>query len=186
MKSTITLCFILSVFISHAQLHLIPTSNPVSDAISKVLLDFPEHFNHIKGNLIDENVQSKEYSSLVNIPSLDSAVIIQNGQEKDNIFSWKTVLFQTDDFEKAKAKFHEYYGKIKPASASLDGKHVTLEANYAAPDEDKRFATILFSPKPETQALKDVVVDLSLQYLLSGWELTVSVYEHKDYGVDSK
>jgi hypothetical protein len=170
----------------HAQFHIVPVNNDISNALSKVLTDYPDHFDHIKGNIIDQDVQTIDYSCTVNIPGADSSVITQNGPTKDNIYSWKSVLFTTDDFDKVKTKFHEYYSRVKAINASAANKKITLQGEYIAPDDSKRFATILFTPAPATDALRDVVVDLSLQYLLSGWQISVSVYEHKDYGIDQQ
>ena len=68
----------------------------------------------------------------------------------------------------------------------MGANKITLHGDYTAPDDSKKFAVILLSPEPESQELKDVVVDLSMQYLMDGWQISVSVYEHKDYGVDKQ
>jgi len=177
--------FILSVS-ANAQMHLLNPNNDISNALSKVLADYPNQFVNIKGTMIDQDVQTTDYTCSVNIPNADSSVITQTGAEKDHVYSWKTVLLSTDDYNKAKLKFHEYYSRVKTASASIGGNKITLHGDYEGPDDSKRFATVLLTPAPETGALKDVVVDLSMQYVLSIWQISVSVYEHKDYGVDKQ
>ncbi|HEY2726675.1 MAG TPA: hypothetical protein VGI61_05850, partial [Parafilimonas sp.] len=136
------------------------------------------------GEITGRDVQSTNYSCTINISGADSSIIIQNGDEKDNIFSWKEVVFETDDFSEAKSKFHEYFNKIKGTTAAIDNNKISFQANYDAPDDAKRFASILFTAHPQTQQLKNVVIDLSLEYLFSDWQISISVYEHTDYGVD--
>jgi hypothetical protein len=184
MKKYLSLLLIAVAVSAHAQFHFVPVNTDISNALAKVLTDYPNNFNHIKGAVIDQDVQTTDYACSVNIPWADSSIITQNGPAKDNVFSWKTVLFTTDDFEKAKAKFHDYYTRVKAASTSAGSNHITLHGEYTAPDDSKRFSTILLKPMPETDALKNVVVDLSLQYVLPNWQISVSVYEHKDYGID--
>lgn len=176
-------CLFFSIS-SFAQFHLASFNKDVSNALSKVIEDFPNHFNTIRGEIIGTGIQSKNYSCTINIDGADSSIIIQNGDDKDNIFSWREVVFEADDFDEAKLKFHEYFYKIKGTTASIDNNKISFEASYDAPGETKRFASILFTTHPQIQQLKNVVIDLSLDYLFSNWQISISVYEHTDYGVD--
>lgn len=182
MKKSMFLFFALLPILSIAQFHL-PVSNNVSNAIARVIEDFPNHFNNIRGEVISKDVQAINYTCIINIAGADSSVIIQNGNDSDNIYSWMETVFATDDFDKAKEKFHEYFSKIK-ATADIDNKKISFHAEYIAPDDAKHFTTILFTANNEAPQLKDVVIDLSMQYVLNGWQIIVSVYEHTDYGVD--
>ena len=184
MRKYILLISLFFSFSSFAQFHLVNFNNNVSNALSKVIEDFPDHFNNIRGDIIGTNVQSTNYSCTINIDDADSSVIIQNGEEKDNIFSWKEVVFEADDFAAAKLKFHEYFNKIKGTVATIDNNKISFQASYNAPDDTKRFASILFTAHPHIQQLKNVVIDLSLDYLFSNWQISISIYEHTDYGVD--
>jgi hypothetical protein len=182
-KYLLLICLFFSAS-SFAQFHLASFNKDVSNALSKVIEDFPNHFNNIRGEVIGADVQSTNYSCTININGADSSIIIQNGEEKDNIFSWKEVVFEADDFNEAKSKFHEYFYKIKGTTALIDNEKISFEASYDTPDDTKRFASILFTAHPKIQQLKNVIIDLSMQYLFSGWQISISVYEHTDYGVD--
>ncbi len=113
MKKTQFLCFLLLPFLSFAQLHITVGNNNINNALTKVIEDFPNNFNHIRGEIIGKDVQAVNYTSTINIPGADSSIIIQNGTDSDRIYSWTETVFQTDDFNKAKEKFHEYFTKIK-------------------------------------------------------------------------
>jgi hypothetical protein len=184
MKKYLLLFCLLFSFSAFAQFHLASFNKDVSNALSKVIEDFPDHFNSIRGEIIGIDIQSKNYSCTINIVGADSSVIIQNGDDKDNIFSWKEVVFESDDFNEAKSKFHEYFYKIKGTSAFVDNNKISFEASYYAPDDAKRFASILFTAHPQIHQLKNVVIALSLENLFTNWQISISVYEHIDYGVD--
>lgn len=183
MKKYLFLFLFLFPVLSFAQFHFGGT-NTVSAELSKVIEDFPNHFKNIRGEIISQDVQAVNYTSTVNIAGADSSIIIQNGNDSDNIYSWKETVFETEDFDKAKEKFHEYFSKIKGTSVEVDNNKVSFRADYTEPDDAKRFATIIFMPSPAIKELKHVVIDLSLQYVLSGWQISINVYEHTDYGVE--
>ena len=184
MKRYALLFLLLFPCLSFAQLHFSGGNNYISSALARVIEDFPNHFNNIRGEIISKDVQAVNYASTINISGADSSIIIQNGNDSDNIYSWTETVFATDDFDKAKEKFHEYFTKIKATAATIDNKKISFHAEYVAPDDTKHFTTILFTANNETPQLKNVVIDLSMQYVLSGWQIIVSVYEHTDYGVD--
>jgi hypothetical protein len=185
MKKPLFLCFLLFPFLTFAQFHLNVGNNNISNALTKVIQDFPNNFNNIRGDIIGKDVQAVNYASTINIPGADSSIIIQNGNDSDKIYSWTETVFQTDDFDKAKAKFHEYFTKIKATTVIEENKKINFQADYIEPDDAKRFTTILFTSNNKVPQLKHVVIDLSMQYILSGWQVIVSVYEHTDYGVDN-
>ncbi len=179
------LCSAIFIFCSSfAQIHLPVLNNDVNNILVKIIEDFPDHFNKIRGDVIDKDVQTITYASLVNIPGKDSGIIIQNGDVKDNIYSWKQVVFASDNFDAAKAKFHEYYKKINGTKVIVDNNKIVFNADYNEPDDTKQFTTVLFITHPQTKQLKNVIIDLSLHYLIDNWQVSISVYDHKDYGVD--
>jgi hypothetical protein len=185
MKKSMFLFLVLLPFLTFAQFHLPVGSNSISNALARVIEDFPNHFNNIRGETISKDVQAVNYTSTINIPGADSSIIIQNGNDSDNIYSWMQTVFETDDFDKAKEKFHEYFTKIKATAVIVENKRISFRAEYSEPNETRRFTTILFTANAVTEQLKHVVIDLSMQYVLSGWQINVSVYEHTDYGVDN-
>jgi hypothetical protein len=179
------LYLLLFPFLSFSQLHLNVANNNISNALEKVIEDFPNNFYNIRGEIISKDVQAVTYTSIINITGADSSVIIQNGNDSDKIYSWTETVFETDNFDKSKIKFHEYFSKIKATAITVENKRISFHADYAEPDDTKHFTTILFTANNETSQLKHVVIDLSLQYVLSGWQIIISVYEHTDYGVDN-
>ncbi len=182
----LTYCFALLFPFTAFSQHLLNLNNDVKNVVIKVIEDFPDHLNNINGDVIDKDVQSITFTSLVNIPGADSGIIIHNGNLNDNIYSWKETVFRSEDFDAAKTKFHEYFRKIKGTAVSIGDAKIIFDAGYNEPQDAKQFTTVLFMAHPQTEQLKDVVIDLSLHYLIDDWQISIGVYEHKDYGVDDK
>jgi hypothetical protein len=89
MKKYFFLFLLFIPFLSFTQFRLTGANNNVSSALTKVLQDFPNHFNVIRGTVINQDVQAVNYTSTVNIAGADSSIIIQNGSDSDNIYSWR-------------------------------------------------------------------------------------------------
>jgi hypothetical protein len=159
-----------------------PPKDPgeIGSVLSKVIHDYPNYFSNIKGEVVDESPQVVNYTSLINIKDLPQGIIVQYGDEKEHVYSWKNVLLETEDFEEAKKKFHLYYTQIRKTKAIINQMDIRLIGDYTEPDESKQFNTIIFKLESIEPLIKDVVVDLSLQYEMSGWKITVSLYHVED------
>src|SRR4051812_29930389 len=106
------ICLFISVC-SFSQFHLAVFNKEVTSSLAKIIEDFPNHFNTIRGPVISRDVQSVNYACTINLEGADSGVIIQNGESNDSVFSWKQIVFEGEDFDDAKKQFHDYYNKIK-------------------------------------------------------------------------
>jgi hypothetical protein len=166
--------FLLFSVSANAQLSF-KISNDISPVLSKVIKDFPNHFSNIKGDVLEEDPQITNYVCLLNIKDMPPGVITQYGSEKDDEYSWSNVLLQTENYAEAKKKFHVFYSEIKKTSAIINGS-----ADYTEPDDNKKFCSVLFNVEPHKAITKNIVVDLSMQYEMSEWKITVSLYQMKD------
>jgi len=155
-------------------------ANEIGSVLSKVIHDYPNYFNNIKGEIVDESPQVVNYESLLNIKDVPPGTVVQYGDEKERVYSWKNVLLETGDFEEARKKFRLYYTQIKKTKAIINQMDIRLVGNYIEPDENKQFNTIIFKLESIEPLIIDVVVDLSLQYEMSGWKITVSLYHVED------
>jgi hypothetical protein len=184
MKNILLLiCFVIPVH-SFSQFHLAAFNKAVTGSLARIIEEFPNHFNTIRGAVISRDVQSVNYACTINLEGADSSIIIQNGESDDSVFSWQQIVFEGENFDDAKKQFHAYYNKIKGTTVNIDSKKISFEAGYTSPTDTKRFASIIFTANQQTEELKNVVIDLNLQYIISGWQITINVYEHSDYGVD--
>lgn len=164
---------------SRAQLPALRLSGQISPVLSKVIVDFPNDFEHIRGEVLSTGPEVSTYAALLTIREMEPGIVEQYGDERDHLYSWSNILLETDDFEEAKKKFHSYYTDIKRTTAVIHNFSVRLVSDYTEPDESKKFTHIIFPLETIEESLKDVVVELSMQYELSDWKITVSLYRLK-------
>ncbi|HEX4375274.1 MAG TPA: hypothetical protein VHZ50_18355 [Puia sp.] len=155
-------------------------SNKTNAALEKVIQDYPNRFNNIKGTVLIENPQSTEYNSTVQIPGSNSCIVTRYNSPKNDAYGWSCVAFENEDFDQVKSKFKELFGQIKNSIVKLGGsKPFILTGTYVDPDEAKKFTTILFELLPSGGDVKNLKVDLSIQYIITGWKISLSVYDHE-------
>ena len=174
---------------ANAQLHVsFKTSNEISPVLSKVIHDYPNYFNNIKGDILENDPQITNYTCLLNIKDMEPGIITQYGREAEHQFSWSNVLLQTEDYNEAKRKFRLFYADIKKTSALIRNTLVKLNADYIEPDDSKNFCNILFKVEPGVDDINNLIVDLNMQYEMSEWKITLSLYNKEDekkiYGIE--
>lgn len=156
-------------------------TNHTHSALQKVINDYPNNFRNIKGNLINEDPQSTDYSSTVQIPgSINTVITRYNASENKEIYSWKCLLLESEDFEVVSQKYKDLFNQIKNSIIKIDGeKPFILNGTYEVPTEEKRFATSAFYLLPATGDMKKLKVELSLQYYVTEWKVALLVYDQE-------
>ncbi|MBS1947965.1 MAG: hypothetical protein JST47_09375 [Bacteroidetes bacterium] len=153
-------------------------SNSTSATLEKVIQDYPNRFKDIKGDVIIQNPQTTEYQSKVHVPGSSSCIVTHYSSSKNDVYSWGCTLLKTEDFNTAKNKFREIFNQIKNSIIKLNGnKPYILNGQYESPTEDKKFTTVIFELIPAVGEMKAVKINLSLQYLVTEWKLSLSVYD---------
>jgi hypothetical protein len=154
-------------------------TNQTHTTLQKVINDYPNHFKNIKGRLIDESPQSSDYASTVQIPGSLQTVITKYSSEDDReIYSWKCIMLESEDFESASKKYKEVFKQMANSIIKLDGnKPFILNGSYQDPTEEKRFISSPFTLVPASGELKKLKVELTLEYLVTEWKLSVLVYD---------
>jgi hypothetical protein len=177
MKAPVLLLLILSSAISYTQGVF---TNQTHLALQKVIGDYPNNFRNIKGNKVSEDPQSTDYNSSVSIPGqLNSVITKYNSSDDKEIYSWKSVLLETDDFDEVSKKYNEVYKQIKNSIIKIDGeKPFILSGSYEAPSDSKKFTNTDFYLLPASSGdLKRLKVELSLQFFVTEWKLAILVYD---------
>ena len=168
---------------SHAQLKLpLKTGNDISPVLEKVISDYPNDFRNIKGDLMEEQPSMINYACLLNIKGKPPGIITQYGYADEHSYSWKNILLETDNFEEAKSKFKHFYNNIKKTVTSIEHLEIKLVADYMEPEEFKSFNTIRFKMETVQDLVKDVTVELNMQYEMDQWRITMSVFHIEDAG----
>jgi hypothetical protein len=162
-------------------------SNKTITVLEKVIQDYPNRFKNIKGSVIIESPQTTEYNSTIQIPGSNSCVVTRYNSAKMEAYSWSCVVFENEDFSQVKNKFKELFGQIKNSIVKNGGgKPFILTGQYADPDEAKKFTTVMFELLPSAGDMKNLKVDLSLQYIITGWKISLSVYDRETRDAERK
>jgi hypothetical protein len=185
MKNSIKFLVLIAgcFFVTGAAAQLLFKPNPAfCNAMQIVVTDFPNQLQNITGGLLQENVESKNYSSKVTFPGTESCVVTQYNSKKDKSPSWQAVLPETESFATAKKQYRELFLQVKNWSIKLPGniKPVKPNGSYDEPKDTKKFAGSLFSIIEADGIYKDVKIEVSLQYLITGWQVGVYVYNKKE------
>src|SRR5689334_8379267 len=160
-------------------------TNQTHTTLQKVINDYPNHFRNIKGDVLVENPQTTDYSSKVQIPGAVNTVITRySSEDSTEVYSWKCVLLESDNFQTVSKKYKEIYNQVKNSITKLDGnKPFILNGTYTDPTEEKRFTASPFSLVPASGELKKLKVELTLEYLVTDWTVSLLVYDQPDEDV---
>ncbi|MGC4099747.1 hypothetical protein [Ferruginibacter sp.] len=166
---------------AHAQLLFRPNA-AIQQPLRQVVNDFSNHLQNITGALIQDNVESSDYSSKVNLPGTESCTITAYKSKKDKNRSWQAVFPEAESFSAAKKQYRELFLQIKNMQVRVPGndKGVNAKGNYDEPKEEKKFAGSIFRFASEDELYKDVKIEVSLHYIITGWQVSVYVYDKKE------
>lgn len=169
----ITILFV-SFSVSYAQLNTI-TGNNVSGDVKKIIEDYPNHFQNIIGELLIENPQSSDYSSLIKLNGAEECTITKYSATKKDIYSWQALMLTTENFDEAKKKFRSLYAQIN--NLSVNGWH--LIGVYESPEIEKKFTNVVFSFDPGNEAMKNLRVEIVMESEVMEWKIKLLVYNRE-------
>lgn len=168
---------LLSTSILHAQLKTPFNKSSIGNDVQKLISDFPNHFSHFSGELIDKKPQMTDYACQLKPEGAESSVITIYSSSKKTIASWKAVMTTTEDFDAAKKKFHSLYTALNNKTVNYQGKNYKLKAAYETPSEEKDFITIVFDLEEEDDAVSNLKVALDMHAELLEWQVAVTIYD---------
>jgi len=179
MKKLCLLIFILSTINVDAQnkLPVFKFTSAITPDVLKVARDYYDHFFNIKGEKISETESTIEYKSRI-VPqgALESTITqIKNLQ---NVYSWQAVMMNTDDYDKAVAKYKQIYRQLNGANLFMnDGKTCKIKGPYDAPDDGRAFASSILEPDVNEKYLRRLKIEIGLNYNMPDWSVRILVYE---------
>lgn len=157
-------------------------TNQTHTILQQVINDYPNQFRNIRGTVIVENPQTTDYTSTVQIPGTVNTVITKySASDANDIYSWKCVMLESEDFEAVSKKYRETFNQMKNSIIKLDGnKHFILNGTFEEPTEEKRFTSTPFSLVPASGDLKKLRVELTMEYLVTEWKVSLLVYDQPE------
>lgn len=179
MKSLTLVCLLCSAFFAQSQGVF---TTQTHTALQAVVDDFPNRFKNIRGELLRDDVQTSDYTSRIEIPGALNTVITRYTSNRDtDIYSWKALLAGSEEFTEASRRYRELYRELKNSIIKMEGeKPFILNGVYEIPTEDKRFIVSKFYLLPRTEMLKDLRIELSMEYLMTEWKVFLHIYEQEE------
>jgi hypothetical protein len=158
-------------------------NNQTHSTLQEVLNDYPNHFSSIKGSLLNEDPQSVDFNSKISIPgSLNAVITRYSGPEDKEIYSWKCTLLASDDYELAASKYKDVFNQLKNSIIKIEGeKPFILSGSLAPPTEEKRFISSSLQLLPAASGdLGKVKVELTMEFLVTEWKISILVYDQEE------
>ena len=178
MKHLFTLLFIFSAFTINAQpkLSLHKSSPSIKPVIEKVARDYYENFNNIKGDTVNENGTTIEFTSKI---SPEGALETSITKYVDPYsYTWQTTMFESEDYDAAAAKYKEYFRQLNNCTLTFyDKTSYKLVGNYDNPDDDRAFASSILQLNATNHDLELFKVEVALNYSMPSWTVKVMIYE---------
>ncbi len=148
----------------------------VGPSLKKVIEAAAKDYEAVRGELLFQNPQTTEYSSLVVPPEALEAKVIEYSSVSGNIFSWQALLARTEDYEEAVKKYKSVFNQLKGMNVTYVVDNYTLVGKFVTPDEGKKFTTSILTLAGPPKALSKLRVEVSLQFEFPEWTVVVNTY----------
>lgn len=169
--------FLLSLSSSFAQFKPTIAGEFAAD-MKKVIRDYPHQFNSMLGAVIDENPQYTNYECSLAVQGAERVTITRYSATNKQIYSWQALMFTSDDFETARARFKSLFQKFNNMAVKMDyGMTFYLKGKYQEPTESKTFASTVLRFEQADRITDKMRLEVSLQYELMEWKVRVLIYE---------
>jgi hypothetical protein len=179
MKKVCLLVFVLSTFNITAQnkLPVFKLTSAITPDIVKVARDYYDHFFNIKGEEISETESTIEYKSKI-LPEGALESTITQIKSLHNVYSWQAIMMNTDDRDKAVAKYKQIYRQLNGANFVMnDGKTCKIRGSYDVPDDDRAFASSILEPDVKEKYLQRLKIEVAINYNMPEWTVKILIYE---------
>lgn len=178
MKQLIAVVIIFTTISLSAQpkLSIFKNSSSVKFDIEKVVGDYYDNFNNIKGDTLVQSVSTIEfYSKVIPKDALDATI---TNYKTSKTYSWQSTMFTSEEFKDAVAKYKQYYRQLNGATFTFSDKtSYRLSGDYDAPDESRAFASSTLEPGSYDRNLKNFKIEVGLNFAFPEWTVRIMVYE---------
>lgn len=162
---------------AQAQLKLPVVSSAFRSDVQKVVEAYPSQFAQLRGDVLTKNPQTVEYASLIKPDKAAHAVITQYSSNSKEVYTWQATLLSTEDFAEAEKKYKWLYTQMKGLNVKYVVDQYTLRGEYKAPAEGLDFVISQLSVFNPPMALKNLRVEVSLQFEFPEWKVALAVFE---------
>lgn len=178
-KISLAIIFALTSTVLFAQ--RIPFNQAFKQSLHKVVLEFPNAFQSIKGEPLPSELGAVQYQSQHALKGSLENKIIGYPSAKKMEWSFESKLLVTDNFAQFRNTYHALYQELKsPQLLKKEGLRYRPEAPYLAPTATLRQISNLFRVQTQDDVYTNLVIDLSGMYIDFNWVIYLRVYEKQD------
>jgi hypothetical protein len=171
--------FLFNSLLVSAQVRLISPGSIRND-ITKIIQDYPNHFSHITGEELVKNPQSTDFRSAVTLEGSEECIVTRYSSSKKEVYSWKASMLTTEDFETARKKFKSLYSQLNNITVHFTGgAPCQFKGSYEDPTEAKKFTSIILSCNPGNESIKNLKIELLMEYELMERKVKILLYERE-------
>lgn len=177
LKNCLAALVVTWCFQANAQLKVPVTNNDLRNNLQKVIADFPNELNTLKGEVLMENPQTIEYQSLLQFKTAEQNSITKY-VSTNPVYSWQALVLTTESFEEAAKKYKWLYNQLKVMTINMKGGYsFSLSGNYGTPDESKVFSVSTFQLTPAATNLPRLKIEVTMQYYFPEWKVNLLVFQ---------
>jgi hypothetical protein len=171
-----TALFLSGVVPAASQVHL-PLASSIRHEFQKVVAEYPRQFSSIKGHVINENPQTIEYLSQLQLSGAELCFITRYSSGSKQVYSWQAVMFTSEDFEAADKKYQWLFKQLKGMNIFHVKDQYTLKGQFETASESRKFTTSTLSVASPPEPYEKLKVEVALQYEFPEWKVNLLVYE---------
>lgn len=184
MKKTVKILLLLVVTftltVSSFSQFRIPLANALASDIRKIIRDYPHQFRSLQGPVLEENPQSTSYDCTFRVSGAQASSITRYSANNRKVYSWEALMLTTEDFAKARDKFHSLFRQFNQLGVKMDyGETFYLGGRYHTPVEEKKFNVVTFRFENPDRNTYKMRLEISMQYEMLEWKVRVLIYEHE-------
>ena len=154
-------------------------SNETTVALQKVIQDYPNRFQNIRGPVITSYPDATDYQSNVEIPGAMNAIISHYRSTGKELYSWKSVVFKSESFEDASRQYQELFNQIRNSIIKVEGeKPFILIGTLEKPVASRKSTSTQFQLYSAATVMQQLKVMLTLEHAVTEWTIQLSVYDN--------
>ena len=164
------------LFYASAQLKL-PVNSSLRSDFQKIMAEYPEHFEGIRGDVINQNPQTIEYASQLKLADAEECIITKYSSGAKPVYSWQALILTSENFEAAYKKYKWVFNQLKGMNIYYVRDQYTLRGNFEEADESRKFTNSVLAPVSPPEPLKKLKIDVALEFEFPEWKVKLLVYE---------
>lgn len=168
--------FLFHSFFASAQFKL-PINNSIRNDFQKIMNEYPQHFERIRGEVINQNPQTIEYTSLLKLGEAHECSIIKYSSGGKPVYSWQALMFSTEDFEAAAKKYKWLFNQLRGMNIYYVNDQYTLKGDFEEAVESRKFTNSILIPASPPEPLRKLKIDVAMIFEFPEWKVNLLVYE---------